>query len=169
MSNLKMLLVTMLSLDIMKDARLGIISSWHTRNVIADVDTCMSRNTSTCGNDCWKKGRKKMSEPITNKPRTEAGKRHLRWLKAMSLGSVIPPYGTAVPAIVEIEEQAAAQERARLRERLGGDGWVLLPTGTTATVVHVVMDDCECGGLGCSLDPEPCCADGGATCDHGDD
>jgi hypothetical protein len=93
-------------------------------------------------------------EPMTE-PRTEAGKGLLRSdFDTTGWGpSVVREHVTK--AVFAIEDEAAAHERARLRARLGGDGWVRLPTGTTATVVHVVMDDCECGGLGCSLDPEP--------------
>ena len=51
------------------------------------------------------------------------------------------------------KEQGATAERERLRARLGGDGWLRLPDGRSATVVHIIMDDCECSGFGCELDP----------------
>jgi hypothetical protein len=83
-------------------------------------------------------------------PTTPTGKRLVAWMRGT-------PHIDDITEddILAIEAEKAAQERERLRTRLGGDGWVRLANGTSATVVHLIADDCECGGLGCELDPEP--------------
>jgi hypothetical protein len=132
-----------------------------------------------------------MSEPITNKPRTEAGRVLLRGHEGVSIY-------LEVEDVVEIEEQAAAQERAAYAALAG----VTTPPAVDeqryrddpvyhAIVVRIRQGEAQerarlrerhrtweghpppyfsCGTCDTLLaDPEPCCADGGATCDHDDD
>jgi hypothetical protein len=56
---------------------------------------------------------------MTSTPRTEAGKRLLRWLEVGRETGLYPPVETAPDAILAIEDEASALDRETLRAALG--------------------------------------------------